>query len=267
MNDKEKKLRAIIGSYNKVAIAFSGGVDSTLLAAAAKIILGESKVELFTVSLHMTPDWERRDAVAFASQLGLSHHLIPLDELAVSSVAENPPDRCYHCKKVILLRIMQEAKKLSCDVLFDGSNRDDQTDYRPGLKAVKEAGVVSPLSQAGFTKDEIRRLSERYMLPSAQKPSGACLGSRIPYGNRITEEMLRKVEVAEQGIRRHGFDAVRVRVHGECARIEIEARRLEEAWRMRDRISSICKQAGFAYVAFDPIGYVSGSLNACLKSG
>ncbi len=265
ITEKEEKLRAILKSCTRAAIAFSGGVDSSFLAAVAKNTLGASRVELFTASLHMSPSWELRDAVSTASFLGLSHHVIEMNELSEQKVAQNPTDRCYYCKKFIFNRIADEAKKLSCDVIFDGSNIDDNEDYRPGMKAARELGIISPLALAGLNKNEIRGLSKRSNLPFAQKPSGACLGSRIPYGQMITDRLLRKIERAEEGIHQLGFEELRVRVHGDCARLEVSVDRMDFAWKMRKKLTAVCKQAGFCHVALDMSGYFSGSMNACLN--
>ena len=265
LEDKYQRLLAIIAGHGRVAVAFSGGVDSSLLCRAAREAVGDGAIAITLVS-PMMPSDDLATARLIAAQTGIAHFLIE-DPVLDEPVAANPIDRCYHCKKIEFARIAELAAAKGLRVVLDGSNRDDESDYRPGLKALAELGVCSPLREAGLTKAEIRELSRELGLPTWDKPAAACLGSRIPYGDRITLEKLRMIDRAEQALRAHGFRQCRVRHHGDIARLEVapaeRARFFDEA--RLDAVSRDIKAAGYRYVCLELEGYRTGSLNRVLS--
>jgi uncharacterized protein len=265
---KIERLEAIIRARPKALVAFSGGVDSTLLLKLCRDVLGPANVIAVTgVSQTYTPE-EKRTARRVARELGVRHVLIETDELACAAFAKNPADRCYHCKRELFGRIAGLAKRLGIDVFYDASNVDDLSDYRPGRRAVEEFGVSSPLVLAGFTKKDVRALSKKLGLASWDKPANPCLASRVPYGTPITVETLRKVRAGEKFIRDLGFPVVRLRHHGELARIEVPAADLARILRpgTAGKIARRLRSLGYLWTALDLEGYSMGSLNRAVAS-
>jgi pyridinium-3,5-biscarboxylic acid mononucleotide sulfurtransferase len=260
MTIPKNKLQKIISKYKSAVIAFSGGVDSTFIARFAKEILN-NKIILVTISFSAVPEQEIEDSIKIASELNLKHKIIKIDELKIPHFSENTPDRCYHCKKYIFTQVKNYAESINYEVVFDGTNADDADDFRPGRKALLELNIISPLHDAGITKNKIRELSKLYNLRTASKPSYACLASRIPYGETINAKKLKKIASVEKEIRILGFSQFRVRNHNNLARLEFIAEEMEKAWNMRKIISKICTRAGYTYTAIDCTGYKTGNLN------
>ncbi|MDR2768111.1 MAG: ATP-dependent sacrificial sulfur transferase LarE, partial [Treponema sp.] len=223
VEEKYRRLLDLIARAGSAAVAFSGGVDSSFLCHAAHEALGE-KAGAFTVVSPMLAQREREEAARVAAHIGIAHFLIEENEID-AEVAANGKDRCYHCKKIEFAAIKRSAEERGFAVVFDGSNVDDEGDYRPGLKALAETGVISPLREAGFTKNEIREYSRRAGLPTWDKPAFACLASRVPYGESVDAEKLSRIDRAEEVLREAGFRQFRLRAHGEAgggiARIEV----------------------------------------------
>ena len=268
--DKSSKYESLLSSIrkmNRVAVAYSGGVDSTFLLKAAKEALGDSGSLLaVTVEINSMPEKDRDVTSDFCKKEGIELIKVKVNELDIPGFVDNPPDRCYICKKVLFGRMLEEVKKRGDHILVDGSNVDDDGDYRPGMKALKELGVVSPLKEAGLTKQEIRELSKALGLPTWDTPSAACLSSRIPYGEKITVEKLRMIDNAEEYIKSLGIRQVRVRMHGDnLARIEVASEDFSVLIDNRESVHSKLKDMGFAYVTMDMIGYRTGSMNEVLK--
>ena len=266
MRNKYSILLEILKSCGSLAVAFSGGVDSAFLLYAAKEALGE-KVLALTGKAEMVPEREISEALLFCEKYGIRQRVINLKALESEAFVENPPERCYICKKMIFEGFILAAKEEGYDCLAEGSNVDDQGDYRPGLKALKELKIMSPLKEAGLGKSDIRELSRQFGLPTWDKPSYACLASRFPYGERISAEKLRMVEFAEQFLRDKGFNQLRVRIHGNIARIELPSGDFGSFTdeKLRTEIYDEFKKLGFAYTALDLRGYRSGSMNETLK--
>lgn len=264
---KEQSLKEYIGSQESLAIAFSGGVDSTYLLKVAQEVLGD-RVLAVTAKASAFSDRDLQEAVAFCHREGIAHQVIEIDEMEIPGFAENPPDRCYICKKGIFGEILQAARKHGIRSVAEGSNMSDLGDYRPGMKAIREMHVLSPLREAGLYKDEIRTLSKMRNLPTWSKPSAACLASRFVYGERITKEKLRMVEKAENLLSDMGFRQLRVRMHGEnLARIEVEEGQLSQLLASRLEIVDAFRELGYTYVTMDLKGYRTGSMNEILAKG
>ena len=269
-NDREVKLerlRAQLREIGSAAVAFSSGVDSTFLLRVAHEELGENVVAV-TARSHSFPKRELDEAAAFCAREGVRHEIIDSEELDIPGFAENPPDRCYHCKKAIFGKLIAFAQANGLAAVLEGSNMDDDGDYRPGRRAIMELGVASPLHDAGLTKAEIRALSKRMGLPTADKPSFACLASRFPYGERITAAGLERVERAEQWLMDAGLGLaqLRVRSHGDMARIEVPPADIPRLAARAEEIAAALKSFGFTYVALDLQGYRTGSLNETLPA-
>lgn len=264
LDNKLKELEINIQSMGKVAIAFSAGVDSTLVLATAKKVLGENVMAL-TVSTELQPPYEIEMAKDIAYGLGVRHQLIHLQILNNPQIARNPKDRCYLCKKSVLAAILRSAKEKGFPVVVDGTNWDDANSNRPGLLALKDLGIRSPLAEAGMTKDDVRAASALLELPTKDKPSNPCLATRIPFDSPLTVEKLRMVDRAEVGLRELGFADSRVRHHGDIARIEVPEKRFIEVLEKRLQIIQLIKEAGFIYATFDLQGYRSGSMEEAMK--
>ncbi|MCR5417114.1 MAG: ATP-dependent sacrificial sulfur transferase LarE [Pseudobutyrivibrio sp.] len=268
---KYNELQLYLKKLSKVAVAFSGGVDSTFLLYAAKEALGPQAMAI-TVSMGAVPQAELEEAKAYCQKLGISHEIRVLDEMDIPEFSKNPKDRCYHCKKALFTEMLSVAKSFGIENLIEGANKDDEGDYRPGMKAVEELQVKSPLRELGFTKDEIRILSKKFGVPTYNKPSFACLASRVPYGEKITKEKLSMVENAEKFLRELGFVQYRVRLHeGKAdgalmARIELLESDIPKLLKdeIRIKVNNRLKQLGFSYVTIDIQGFRSGSMNEVL---
>jgi uncharacterized protein len=257
---------AAIKVHRRVLVAFSGGVDSTLLLAAAIEALGPQEVIAAIAVSPSLPPVELRQAHDLARQLGCTVQEVVTREMEDENYIANPPDRCYHCKRHLFGALTAMAEQHGITAVLEGSNRDDLSDYRPGRKSLVELGIRSPLLDAGLTKVEIRELLKARGLPVWDKPAMACLASRIPYGQRLTPERLARVDRAESSLKALGFAQVRVRDWGELAVVEVgpaERDRLFAA-PMRDQVTQALKGAGYGRVALDPEGYRMGSLNAAL---
>lgn len=263
--EKMAELRKRLKKTGGVAVAFSGGLDSTFLAAVAVKALGDRALAVTALS-PTYPEREQKEAVKLARRLGIRHVLVKSNELEIPGFSHNPPDRCYHCKRELFGRVKAIARRHGIRVVADGSNVDDLGDYRPGRRAVKEQGVRSPLLEAGLGKSEIRALSRKMGLPTAGKPAFACLASRFPYGAEITEARLKAVDAVEAALIRMGFRQVRVRHHGDVARVEVEPGEIGKLCRasVRERVTRAARKAGFRYVAADLVGYRTGSMNETL---
>ncbi len=267
MYEKREKLADLLLRCGSLAVAFSGGVDSAFLLQTAYDLLGDRTIAV-TAAPPFVPEREREEALSFCRERGIRQILIPARELDIESVRRNPPDRCYHCKQVIFRSILETAAKNGISAVAEGSNADDAGDYRPGMRAVRELGVLSPLLDCGLSKEEIRMLSKERGLPTWDKPSFACLASRFVYGETITDEKLAMVEKSEQFLYELGFRQFRVRIHGTLARIEILPEEFGKLMNteIREKTVRAMKNYGFSYVAMDLAGYRTGSMNEGLKT-
>ncbi|MHB8173896.1 MAG: ATP-dependent sacrificial sulfur transferase LarE [Nitrospirota bacterium] len=253
-------------NFNGAAVAFSGGVDSSVVAAAAYKALRDKSLAVTVVS-EFVPDSELRQASSVAGAIGIRHEVLRMSVLEDEKIASNPPERCYHCKKGDFGVILKLAKKYGFGV-FDGTNDDDTKARRPGLKALCEMGIKSPLMELGIGKEEVRRIARELRLPNSERPSSPCLASRFPYGMRITGKDLEKVGQAEEFLRSMGFIELRVRHHGNLARIELAAgdMPLITAPGQREKVVAKLTALGYNYVALDLKGFRSGSMDEVLPS-
>ncbi len=262
LHEKFEILKNIITDMGSVLVAFSGGVDSTFLLRVARDLLGD-KACAITATSPTYPESEFREACDLARQMGARQILVESNELEIPGFADNPRDRCYHCKRELFDICVAKALELGYAAIADGSNTDDLNDYRPGRRALAELAVRSPLLEAGLSKEEIRQLSRELGLPTWDKQAYACLASRFPYGVEITPERLRMVERCEEFLKAAGFTTYRVRYHGETARIETTedelARFLDPS--LRKEVVAFFREKGFIYVALDLQGYRTGSMN------
>jgi uncharacterized protein len=264
---KEAELRQLLRGFGSALIAFSGGVDSAYLAYVASLELGERALAV-TGDSASYPAFQRELADKLTHQFGISHELVFTEEFSDANYTTNPPNRCYYCKTELYTKLSEIARERGFAVIVDGTNADDVGDYRPGRQAAGEHGVRSPLLECGLTKADIRELSRRAGLPTWDEPASACLSSRIPYGQIVTIEKLTMIDRAEMSLKSLGFRQVRVRHHGDVARIELSVDEMALALNleMAQRISGALKPLGFKYVALDLEGYRTGSLNDALQS-
>lgn len=263
--DKYDRLKDYLASFGSVAVAFSSGVDSTFLLYAAKEALGDHAIAV-TASSCSFPERELKEAKEYCKKMGIRHFVIKSEELEIEGFSHNPKNRCYLCKHELFEKIGALAKEQGINEVAEGSNLDDNGDYRPGLQAVAELGVKSPLRHIGFTKQEIRELSQYLNIPTWNKQSFACLSSRFPYGDLINEKKLKMVDRAEQLLLDMGFHQLRVRIHGDVARIELLPDEFPKFMEEKTRLSVYkkFKEYGFSYVTLDVLGYRMGSMNETL---
>lgn len=264
--EKAETLKKEIASYvsGDVVIAFSGGVDSSLLlkmACDAARENEESKVYgiFLHTMLHPAGDIEKAEQVA--KETGAEFIVLELDELGTAGIENNPEDRCYRCKKYLFGELLAKAKELGVRNILEGTNADDLHVYRPGIRAVRELGILSPLADAGLTKEEVRRLAGDYGISVSGRPSTPCLATRFPYGSRLSYDDMRRVEKGEAFIRELGFYNVRLRVHKEIVRIEVDSDAFEEMLNYKEKITAYLKELGYTYVTLDLEGFRSGSMD------
>ena len=257
---KIRKLKDVINSAGSLLVSYSGGVDSTVLAVAAKEIL-PARMSCALIDSPLVSRSEIKEALELAESLSLPCSFIKSDILEDNEFRENGRDRCYICKKKMSGLLLREAKVLGLDHVADGSNIADLTKFRPGFQAYEEAGIIHPFIEAGMDKEDIRKLARIYRLPVSEKPSYSCLASRVPYGDQLEEEILGEIEASEDFIRSLGAGQVRVRKHGGIARIETDLGNFGLIISNSDEISSFLKQNGFRFVTLDLDGFVSGSLD------
>ena len=264
--NKYDELKKMLKDFGSAAVAFSSGVDSTFLLYAAKEALGDKVIAVSAKSCSF-PERELTEAKAFCEAHKIRHIIFESKELEIEGFSENPVNRCYICKHELFEKIIKIAENEGISVILEGSNLDDNGDYRPGLQAVAELGIRSPLRSVGFTKEDIRALSKYLNLPTWEKPSFACLASRFVYGETITKEKLAMVDKAEQMLLDLGFRQVRVRIHGTMARIEVLPDEFEKliSEEIRSQITASFKSFGFTYVTMDLTGYRTGSMNEVIK--
>lgn len=264
-SEKCTMLQQLMQTYAKdnVMVAFSGGVDSSLLLKMAVMYAGGQGIKVYAVTadteLHALQDIQI--AKQIAEELGAAHIVLKLRELEQAGIRNNPIDRCYRCKKYLFGRIKEKAEELEAFTVLEGTNADDMLAYRPGIKAVEELGIKSPLREAGFTKEEVRRLAKEYGISTADRPSAPCLATRFPYGESLEKEKLVRVEQGEQFLRSMGFYNVRLRAHGDIARIEVDEKDMDKLLENKKGIINYLKALGWQYITMDLEGFRSGSMD------
>ena len=262
-----KQLKCNIEKMGSLAVAYSGGVDSTFLLKIAHDVLQDLAIAV-TARSSTYPEREFKEAAEFTLIAGIEHIVIHSEELEIEGFTNNPPNRCYLCKHELFSKIKKVAEKYHIQYIAEGSNIDDLDDYRPGMQAIKELGIISPLKDVGFGKDAIRKLSKQMGLPTWDKQSFACLASRFPYGEKITQEKLAMVDRAEQYLLNLGFKQVRVRHHGDTARIEVAGTERLKFFdlKLMENVYKQFQEIGFAYTALDLKGYRTGSMNEVIDT-
>lgn len=266
IGQKYAELGRILDSMGKVIVAFSGGVDSALLLKAALDFLGPVRVLAVTADSETYPVREKLEAIKLAQELGAPHEVIHTSELNIPGYAENPTNRCYFCKNELFSHLLPIAAARGYDAVIFGAIADDLGEHRPGLTAAHDRGVRAPMIEAGLRKSEIRHLSRKLGLSTWDKPSFACLSSRIPYGEMITQEKLSMIDAAEDFLMQLGFRQVRVRQHDKLARIEVPPEHIAELAAVSDTVDAKLREIGYTYVSVDLRGYRSGSLNDVLQA-
>ena len=268
MKEYEEKCIALRTSIEQLAakdmvVAFSGGADSSLLLKLACEAAGRNGRKVYAVTVHtrLHPAGDLEAAERTARETGAIHRILFADELEEAGIRNNPTDRCYRCKKCLFQKIRREAESLGTDVILEGTNEDDLHVYRPGIRALGELGILSPLAQAGLTKAEVRRLAGEYGLSAANRPAAPCLATRFPYGARLSYETMEKINQAEEYIRGLGFYNVRIRLHGAIARIEVDSRDMDRLFAERQNLTEYMKDMGFVYVTRDMEGFRSGRMD------
>jgi pyridinium-3,5-biscarboxylic acid mononucleotide sulfurtransferase len=265
---KRDRLLELLQSYGRCAVAFSGGLDSTVLAKAAQLALGDDAIAVTGTSASLAAG-ELDECRQLARQIGIRHEVLQTDELANPDYQKNTADRCYYCKTELFVQVEKLSRRLNVAVVADGSNRDDHGEHRPGLRAAKEQQVASPLAECGFTKAELRELANYWEIPIWDKPATPCLSSRIAYGEEVTTERLAMIDRAERFLRAQGFQPLRVRYHkGDMARIEVAPEALDRFLSpdFRRQVIEELQSAGFKYVSLDLAGFRSGSMNEILPA-
>lgn len=263
-------LQRLMEKYTQedVAVAFSGGVDSSLLLKTACINAGKNGRKVYGITMHTTLHTmnEIESSKEIAREIGAEHLIINVDELREAGIENNPVERCYLCKKYLFKKILDKAESLGIRTILDGTNEDDLHMFRPGLKALKELEIKSPLAESGFTKNDVRKLAEEYGLSVFKKPSAPCLATRFPYGNRLSYEEMLKVEKGENFLKNLGLYNVRLRVHGDIARIETDSEDIIKIVSNKESIISYLKKLGYRYITVDLEGFRSGSMDYFLEN-
>lgn len=261
--EKKQKLWETLGKYrgHNIIVAFSGGTDSSLLLKLVCKACGSDDVYAVTMQTRLHPMAEIESARETAREIGAKHIVIRTDELREAGILENPVDRCYRCKKYLFSKMKEKAEELCADILIEGTNEDDLHVYRPGIRAIQELGFQSPLAEAGLTKAEVRRLAAKYGLSVSEKPASPCLATRFPYGSRLDYRDLQKVAEGEEFLKKYGLDNVRLRIHGEIARIEVDEKNLSKVVENRREIVRYLKELGYSYITLDLEGFRSGSMD------
>lgn len=263
--EKKEYLHTRMGELTKenVAVAFSGGVDSSLLLKLAVLHAKENSTEVFayTAKTELHPMQDLDISLKIANEIGVELHVIEIDELKEAGIENNPKERCYFCKRFIFQSMIESAKQKGVRVFLEGTNIDDTKVYRPGLKALEELEIISPLKEAAMTKAEVRKMAAEYEITTASRPSTPCMATRFPYGTKLTVENLKKVEEGETFLRSLGFYNVRLRVHENIARLEIDVEAFETVLSRREEIVKALKELGYDYVTLDLVGFRSGSMD------
>lgn len=266
---KVRKLKQMISEHagRDMAVAFSGGVDSSLLLKICCVAAGKRGTKVWGITVHtrLHPVSDVGISRRVCRETGAEFLILDVDELEEAGILDNPPDRCYLCKKNLFSRIKAAAEDLHIPVVMDGTNEDDLHVYRPGIRALKELGILSPLAACGMGKEEVRMLAAEYGISVADRPSAPCMATRFPYGTRLDEGELKKVEAGEEWFSRQGFYNIRLRVHGDILRIEVDEEELEKALSMRVSIINRMKELGYRYVTLDLEGFRSGSMDIGLE--
>ncbi len=269
-NRKEKFLAAMRQFAGQdIMVAFSGGVDSSLILKTACDMAQEMGTRVYAVTMQtmLHPAGEIEEAKRICREMKAGHIVIAIDELKEAGIMDNPPERCYLCKKHLFTKIKEKAAELGIGIILEGTNGDDLHVYRPGIRALKELQIISPLAEAGISKEEVRKLASEYGIETASKPSMPCLATRFPYGTALTYKEMERVEQGEAYLRGLGLNNVRIRVHGTIARVEVDEESFGEVIKRKNEIISFLQELGYVYVTLDLEGFRSGSMDVGLKSG